>query len=63
VAGIFPLRWLAAGMRSVFLPDNFEQAIEPDGSYHLGWGAAILSIWVVVGFAVAVQTFRWGRER
>jgi len=63
VAGIFPLRWLAAGMRSVFLPDNFEQAIEPDGSYHLGWGAAILSIWVVVGFAVAVRTFRWGRER
>ena len=63
VAGIFPLRWLAAGMRSVFLPDNFEQAIEPGGSYHLGWGAAILSIWVVVGFAVAVRTFRWGRER
>jgi ABC-2 type transport system permease protein len=63
VAGIFPLRWLAAGMRSVFLPDNFEQAIEPDGSYQLGWGAAILSIWVVVGFAVAVRTFRWGRER
>ena len=63
VAGIFPLRWLAAGMRSVFLPDNFEQAIEPGGSYHLGWGAAILSIWVVVGFTLAVQTFRWGRER
>jgi ABC-2 type transport system permease protein len=63
VAGIFPLRWLAAGMRSVFLPDNFEQAVEPGGSYQLGLGALVLSIWVVVGFALAVRSFRWGRER
>lgn len=62
VSGFFPLRWVAAGMRSVFLPDDFEQAVEPGGSYELGWGALVLSIWVVVGFAAAVRTFRWGRE-
>lgn len=63
VAGVFPLRWLAAGMRSVFLPDEFEQAIEPGGSYMLEWGAVILAVWVVVGFVLALRTFRTGRER
>lgn len=62
IAGVFPLRWLAAGMRAVFLPDEFE-AVEPGGSYYLGWAALVLSIWVVVGFALAARTFRWGRER
>ena len=33
VAGIFPLRWLAAGMRSVFLPDRFETAGETPTSF------------------------------
>lgn len=63
VAGVFPLRWLAAGMRSVFLPDQFEQVVEPGGSYMLEWGAVILAAWVVVGFALALRTFRTGRER
>lgn len=62
-SGIFPLRWLAAGMRSVFLPDEFETAAEPGGSYELGIGAAVLAVWVIVGFFVAVRTFRFGRER
>lgn len=63
VAGVFPLRWLAAGMRSVFLPEEFEQFVEPGGSYMLGWGAAILAAWVVVGFFLALKVFRTGRER
>jgi ABC-2 type transport system permease protein len=63
VAGVFPLRWLAAGMRAVFLPDEFEQVVEPGGSYMLGWGAAILAAWVVVGFFLALKTFRTGKER
>lgn len=63
VAGVFPLRWLAAGMRAVFLPDEFEQIIEPGGSYMLEWGALILGAWVVVGFILALRTFRTGRER
>lgn len=63
VAGVFPLRWLASGMRAVFLPAEFETAVEPGGSYDLDIGAAVLGGWVVLGFIVAVATFRWGRER
>jgi ABC-2 type transport system permease protein len=63
VSGVFPLRWLAAGMRSVFLPDEFERLIEPGGSYRLDIGLIVLAAWVVGGFLVAVLTFRWGRER
>ncbi|MDH4117078.1 MAG: ABC transporter permease [Acidimicrobiia bacterium] len=63
VAGVFPLRWLASGMRAVFLPAEFERVVEPGGSYELGIGAAVLAAWVVVGFLVALVTFRWGRER
>lgn len=63
VAGVFPLRWLAAGMRSVFLPEEFERLIEPGGSYQLDVGLIVLGAWVVGGFIVAVLTFSWGRER
>jgi len=62
-SGVFPLRWLAAGMRAVFLPDQFELAVEPGGSYRLGLGAVILTVWVLAGFAIAVRTFNFGRER
>ncbi len=62
LSGIFPLRWLAAGMRSVFLPDRFEAVSEPGGSYQLGIGGAVLTLWVVGGLTVAVRTFRFGRE-
>jgi ABC-2 type transport system permease protein len=63
VAGVFPLRWLDAGMRAVFLPNQFEQVIEPGGSYQLGAGAVILVTWVVAGLLLAARTFHWGRER
>ncbi len=63
IAGAFPLRWLAAGMRSVFLPAEFEAVAEPGGSYHLGIGATVLIAWVIVGFAAATRSFRFGRER
>lgn len=63
VSGVFPLRWLAAGMRSVFLPDEFERLVEPGGSYQLDVGLIVLAAWVVGGFLLAVLTFRWGRER
>ena len=63
IAGIFPLRWLAAGMCSVFLPSEFESIGEPGGIYHLGIGAVVMAIWVVVGIGVAARTFQFGRER
>jgi ABC-2 type transport system permease protein len=58
VSGFFPLRWLAQGMRSVFLPDAFK-ANEQGGTWQhpLMWG--VLALWAVVGLAVCVRWFRW----
>jgi ABC-2 type transport system permease protein len=61
VASIFPLKWLAQGMRSVFLPDGFE-VNEPSGSWQLGLGAIVLTIWLIVGLLVAQRVFRWTRR-
>lgn len=57
----FPLRWLAQGMRSVFLPDSFAAA-EAGGSWQLGYTALILTGWLLVGTALAARTFRWQRR-
>ncbi len=62
VASVFPLKWMAQGMRSVFLPAQLVQA-EPGGSWQLGTGAAVLTVWLVVGLVVATRTFRWVAER
>ena len=61
VAEFFPLKWLAQGMRSVFLPDSFE-ANEPGGSWQLGTGAIVLSLWLVAGLLIAQRVFRWTRR-
>jgi ABC-2 type transport system permease protein len=62
IASVFPLKWMAQGMRSVFLPPQMER-IEPGGSWQLTTGAIVLSIWLVVGLLVATRTFRWVAER
>ena len=61
VAEVFPLKWLAQGMRSVFLPDSFE-AQEVGGSWQLGTGALVLVAWLVVGSLLAQRFFRWTRR-
>lgn len=58
VASIFPLKWMAQGMRSVFLPVAAEAA-EPAGSWELGRIALVLAVWCVVGLALCLATFRW----
>ncbi|MGN8050602.1 ABC transporter permease [Curtobacterium sp. 22159] len=60
VASVFPLRWMASGMRSVFLPDAFASA-EPGGAWHLALGALVLTAWLVVGAVACLVTFRWNR--
>jgi ABC-2 type transport system permease protein len=62
LASVFPLKWMAQGMRSVFLPSWFVQQ-EPSDSYQLGLGAVVLAVWLVVGLLVATRTFRWVVER
>ncbi|QAY64413.1 ABC transporter permease [Xylanimonas allomyrinae] len=61
VAEVFPLKWMAQGMRSVFLPDA-ALALEPDGSWQHGATAVVLVVWLVVGLAVGLRTFRWRRR-
>jgi ABC-2 type transport system permease protein len=61
VASVFPLKWLAQGMRSVFLPDSFKLA-EVGGTWDLEGVAIVTAIWLVVGLIVCRLTFRWIRK-
>jgi ABC-2 type transport system permease protein len=61
VAGIFPLKWVAQGMRSVFLPDSFAAA-EQTGGWDLGTTALMIGGWAVIGLVIALLTFRWVRK-
>jgi ABC-2 type transport system permease protein len=61
IASVFPLKWIAQGMRSVFLPASFESQ-EPSGSWQLGWIAVVLLIWLVAGVIACRVTFRWIRK-
>jgi ABC-2 type transport system permease protein len=58
VAALFPLKWMAQGLRSVFLPDELA-ALEPAGSWELGRVALVLGVWCVAGLVLCVRTFRW----
>jgi ABC-2 type transport system permease protein len=61
VASVFPLKWLAQGMRSVFLPSTFE-SLEAGGDWNLAGVVIGTGIWLVVGLVVARLTFRWIRK-
>jgi ABC-2 type transport system permease protein len=58
VAAVFPLKWMAQGLRSVFLPDELA-ALEPAGTWELGRTALVLAAWCAVGLVLCVLTFRW----
>jgi len=61
VASAFPLKWMAQGMRSVFLPDELV-VLEQGETWNLDGVAIALSIWLVVGLVVTRLTFRWIRK-
>jgi ABC-2 type transport system permease protein len=61
VASAFPLKWLAQGMRAVFLPDSFAAA-EQGGEWGLGLVLAVTLAWLVVGSVLVRATFRWIRK-
>ena len=62
VAAVFPLKWMAQGMRSVFLPDEAAGVLEPSGSWQHGATAAVLAGYLVVGLVAGARTFRWLRR-
>jgi ABC-2 type transport system permease protein len=61
VASVFPLKWMAQGMRAVFLPDSFASQ-EQNGVWDLGLVAVVLLVWLVIGVVVTRMTFRWIRK-
>jgi len=61
IANVFPLAWLAHGVRSVFLPDSYA-ALEAGGAWNLPGIAIVCGIWLVAGLVVTRLTFRWIRK-
>jgi ABC-2 type transport system permease protein len=63
VASLFPLKWMAQGLRSAFLPDRF-QRVEMGHTWQHGTTAAVLLGWCGVGLVLCLVTFRWkGRDQ
>jgi len=60
VAAFFPVKWMAQGFRSVFLPDSMAM-FEPAGSWELERVALVLAAWCVIGLVLCLRTFRWRR--
>jgi ABC-2 type transport system permease protein len=60
-SSVLPLKWMAQGMRAVFLPDAFA-AQEQTGAWDLGTVALVLAVWLVVGLIGSRLAFRWIRK-
>ncbi|MFI8948932.1 ABC transporter permease [Streptomyces sp. NPDC053750] len=52
VVSVFPLRWIAQGLRSTLLPDS-AQALEVSGAWQHLTVAGVLALWAVAGLALA----------
>ncbi|MEV0221027.1 ABC transporter permease [Streptomyces sp. NPDC050704] len=62
VASVFPLKWMAQGLRSALLPDAARTA-EPAGSWELPMVALVLTAWAVLGFLLAIPLLRRAARR
>ncbi len=62
VAAVFPLKWMAQGVRSALLPDS-ARAAEMAGSWELPLVALVLTAWAVLGFLLAVPLLRRAARR
>ncbi|MFI8947141.1 ABC transporter permease [Streptomyces sp. NPDC053750] len=62
VASVFPLKWMAQGLRSALLPDS-ARAAEAAGSWELPMVALVLTAWTVLGFLLAVPLLRRAARR
>lgn len=58
VAALFPLKWIAQGMRSVFYPEAMA-SLEMAGAWETGRTLLVLGAWAVGGLLLCVWTFRW----
>ncbi|RZQ61852.1 ABC transporter permease [Amycolatopsis suaedae] len=58
IGALFPLKWIAQGLRSAFLPDN-AATIEMAGTWELGLTAVVLLAWCGAGMLLCRLVFRW----
>jgi ABC-2 type transport system permease protein len=61
LAAVFPLKWMAQGLRYALLPDWFHVA-EPTGSWEIDTVALVLVAWAVAGFCLTLRFFVWDRS-
>lgn len=62
LGSLFPLKWMAQGTRSVFLPDTLTQ-LEVAGAWEHGRIALVLGAWCIGGLILCLTTFRWRGRR
>ncbi|MFG2314545.1 ABC transporter permease [Streptomyces tendae] len=62
VASLFPLKWMAQGLRAALLP-NAARTAEAAGSWELPLVALVLTAWTVLGFLLAVPLLRRAARR
>jgi ABC-2 type transport system permease protein len=58
IGALFPLKWLAQGMRSVFFPEQMA-ALEAAGAWEHTMTAVVLAVWLVIGLIACRAVFRW----
>jgi ABC-2 type transport system permease protein len=62
LGSVFPLKWMAQGFRSAFLPDTV-LPYEVVPSWEHGRTALVLAAWCIGGLVLCLTTFRWrGRQ-
>jgi ABC-2 type transport system permease protein len=62
IGALFPLKWMAQGFRSAFLPDSI-LAYEVVPSWEHGRTALVLAAWCIGGLVLCLTTFRWRGRR
>lgn len=62
LGSLFPVKWVAQGFRSVFLPDSM-MSHEAAGTWEHGTTALVLGGWCVIGVVLCLMTFRWSDRR
>jgi ABC-2 type transport system permease protein len=62
VGSLFPLKWMAQGFRSAFLPDEI-LPYEVVPSWEHGRTALVLAAWCIGGLVLCLTTFRWRGRR
>ncbi|GIF67681.1 transport permease protein [Asanoa ishikariensis] len=62
IGSVFPLKWMAQGFRSAFLPDSILPQ-EVVRSWEHGRTALVLAAWCIGGLVLCLTMFRWrGRQ-